>query len=265
MKRFLFSYLLVISLSACIYSQSFDGTYYGVYDDGEIGGDAIIKIECGKILICIENDQYSGQTIKVEKEYELVDFGPFMKLRLAVRDWLFLIWGKGFFISDTKGYYTFFSKAPQTRTTVIDNTWIISSTSYLREGETDYNAARLMCVTGLPWTSGNGYGIGDRLIIDIGGVDLPMLIVNGFVSLNNPKLYFENARLKTMRISSKKTRKSKVVTIGDNASFQKIEIRDIIEIGSPDEQLFLDVIDVYQGNKYNNLCIKTIIPDFSSK
>ena len=265
MKRALLCYLfLMIVFSVCVYAQSFDGSYYGVFDDGHNGGDSILTLKNGVMHISIENDVYSGLKFEMNKEAELINVGPFYILNTNEKKWLFLLWEKGFFISDDNGYYSFFSRKSQTRTMPIDNTWIISSKSFLREGKTEYNAGNLMSSVGLPWASGNGFGIGDRLVIDINGVDLPMLILNGYIALNKPNLYFENSRLKTFRLTSKKNGRSKTVNIADNAIFQKIEIGDILQKNCSDEQIFLDVIAVYPGNKYKDLCIKTIIPDFSS-
>jgi hypothetical protein len=264
MKRILLFELLLFSLPFIIAAQQIGGTYYGLYDDGRLGGDAVILMKDGTLNLIIDRDQYTNSKININKNYLIVDIGPLKELKTDTEDWLLLFWPEGLFLSDRKGYYSFLAQKPHVRTAVIDNNWIISASAFLQENGVYYKPGNMMSVSGLPWASKNGYGIGDRITIEIGRVYLPMLFLNGFISFDNPKLYYENSRLKAMKLTSKKTGKSKQVVLLDEPSFQRVEIRDLLNIKDTDDQILLDIIDVYKGSKYKDLCIKSIIPDFSA-
>ena len=248
-----------------INAQEILGTYYGMYDDNHIAGDAIVIITKSEISIDIASDMYTGNKSSFRGQYQILNIPPFRYLKYGGMQWMLLAWPDGIYIEMKGGYYNFLSVRSDARTTVLEDGWDISSSSYLQENGTDYIAGNLSYMNALPWASAHGYGIGDRINIKLNGRDLPMLIQNGFVSIKNPKLYLENSRLKLFRLTSLKTGRRKEVAIKDEPDFQRVEIRDIAALNNTGEVIFLDVLNVFEGTKYKDLCIQRIIPDFSEK
>jgi hypothetical protein len=263
-KKFMMG-ILICFFVVLTNAQGIAGTYFGMYDDNHIAGCAVVKITKSEISIEIADDMYTSMKSGYREQYKLSTNPPFNYLQYGGMQWIFLSWPNGIYIEMKGGNYSFLSTKAEMRTAVLDVGWDIESISYLKENGTNYMAGNLSYMRALPWASGNGYGIGDKINIKLNGHVIPMLIQNGFVSISNPKLYFENSRLKLFTLTSLKTGKSKKVMIGDNPDFQKVEIGDIASSNGTDEVISLQVLEVYKGSKYTDLCINRIIPDFSEQ
>lgn len=74
---------------------------------------------------------------------------------------------------------------------------------------------------------------------------------------------YQNARVRKMKITDSTSGRSKIVEVFDKPAFQRIDLHDIMDDRSKNGVLSIEILDVYKGNKYKDLCIQTILPDFS--
>lgn len=136
----------------------------------------------------------------------------------------------------------------------------IESSSFLVEGEKKYEAENLLTKDGLPWASGNGYGINDKIIMNIESEgNLELVLYNGFQSSEKANLYFMNSRVKIIKITDIDMNNSKVIWLKDGKEKQIIEVKDIIGEDIRTVRLELEILDVYKGSKYSDLCIQAIL------
>lgn len=145
-----------------------------------------------------------------------------------------------------------------------------SSSSYfyetLKSGTYYYVADNLKKTGGLPWVpKANGYsGVGEY--IDLSGPydeHLKLEFRNGFQNPEHPDYYEKNCRVKKLLVTCSQTGKSKSFELPDTKSRQILDVRSIIP-QEPSEKLNLriEIQSVYKGNKYDDLCIDSIIPNF---
>lgn len=131
----------------------------------------------------------------------------------------------------------------------------------------NYEAYNLGEKNGIPWIPSNQkkkFGIGET--INLKGKWDPHLVLefqNGFQNEKDRTLYWDNARLKSFKISCKESKKEKTMTVKDIMDTQVIDIRDLI----PEEEtesitVVIEVLGVYYGNKYTDLCINYIGSNF---
>jgi hypothetical protein len=81
-------------------------------------------------------------------------------------------------------------------------------------------------------------------------------ILNGYVDFSKQKLYKENSRAKKINIIENQT--GKVIgsfDIDDNIQYQKIALPKKLK------EFTIKVVEIYQGEKYSDLCISSIIFD----
>jgi len=137
------------------------------------------------------------------------------------------------------------------------NNWGYKASSSLKEGNTEYSPNNLSSPNGLPWASANGYGIGDKITIEMGSSpNDALIIINGFVSKDKPDLFEANSRVKQIKLTNLNNGKSKIRTIEDSASPQSIELSDLSP--SRNMRLEIEILSVYPGAKYRDLCIQSI-------
>jgi len=118
------------------------------------------------------------------------------------------------------------------------------------------------------WVEGaSGYGIGEGFVIDNSRVGNwnSLLIINGFISARNPKLYKENGRVKKIRVEGLKSGVSKVLDVLDTPHPQTVDISPL----RGTEEIRVTIADVYPGTKYEDTAIHycitydhTIVPLF---
>lgn len=245
------------------FAQEIVGRYWGIYDDGTIAGDASITIDDTKIIVDVKSDMYTDKAVHSEIPYRHISDTPLEFIEMGKTKWLLLFWPDGIYLSDGSGLYSFLSRKEGLRTEPVDPSWTITASSFSTEKATQYVPGNLIYVTRLPWVSGNGYGIGDKLTIDIGIWPISMLFLNGYVDRDRPYLYYQNSRLRKMKITDSTSGRSKIVEVFDKAAFQRIDLHDIVDDRSKNGVLSIEILDVYKGNKYKDLCIQAILPDFS--
>ena len=131
------------------------------------------------------------------------------------------------------------------------------ATSYLTEGKVTYEPEHLQWKDGLPWASGNGKGIGDVISIREFEKENPgtLRIMNGYQDKAHPDYYEKNSRIKTLKVTNAETGKSMSVTVKDEREPQSFRLGELGAGNAFD----IEVMDVYPGNKYDDLCIQYLV------
>jgi len=116
------------------------------------------------------------------------------------------------------------------------------------------------------WVEGaSGDGIGEGFVIESRHRWKSLLIINGFISARNPKLYKENGRVKKIRVEGVESGVSKVLDVIDTPHPQTVDISFL----PFSEDIRVTIADVYPGTKYEDTAIHfcitydyTIVPLF---
>lgn len=144
--------------------------------------------------------------------------------------------------------------------------WIIRTVTYevssfLSERQAVYGSENLSTIEGLPWASGNGYGINDVITISISRNNFEQLaFYNGFQSVTRSDLYTANSRVRKIRIKNIQTGDSKEVILRDTPEAQNITFNDLNISKSKNITLEITILEVYPGDRFKDLCIQAIIP-----
>ncbi len=142
-----------------------------------------------------------------------------------------------------------------------ENHWEYNSNSFLKESNAVYSAQNLSTLEGLPWASGNGYGIGDIITIKLPVRSTEQLILyNGFQSKEKPYLYEQNSRVKKISITHKELNKKIEYIFNDSLEKQEIDISNFLDNYGTEATLQIQILEVYPGSKYKDLCIQAILP-----
>lgn len=132
-------------------------------------------------------------------------------------------------------------------------------TSYLIEKTKSYPVENLNKIAAdTPWVeNAPGYGIGESFVIENswGKVYTTLLIMNGYISYEKPYLYKQNGRVKQIKVTGVKSRKSKILDVLDTPHPQTVDISFITEA----EDIKVEIADVYEGTKYEDTCIHYMI------
>ena len=133
--------------------------------------------------------------------------------------------------------------------------------NFLTEGKTLYSPYNLASVEGLPWASANGYGINDTIQIKTLSYDnLQLSFYNGFQNKSRPDLYKANSRAKKITIKNLGNGKTTEIILKDTSEMQRISLKDLNLDKNGFVTLKITILEVYQGEKYKDLCIQAIIP-----
>ena len=138
-----------------------------------------------------------------------------------------------------------------------------TASSFLVEGKTVYGAANLSSKDGLPWASANGYGINDTIQIKtIGNESLKLVFYNGFQSDSRPDLFEVNSRVKKIEIKCVENNGIIKIDLKDSREAQIIDLKPLKIALTSYINLEIKILEVYQGEKYKDLCIQAIIPEY---
>ena len=131
------------------------------------------------------------------------------------------------------------------------------ASSYLTEGATTYEPEHLEQKDGLPWASGNGKGIGDVISIKEFEHKNPstLKIINGYQDKNHPDYYEKNSRVKKIKVKNADTKKCKTIVVKDVKEEQVFDLSDL----GKGQNYDIEILDVYEGNKYQDLCIQYMV------
>jgi hypothetical protein len=138
----------------------------------------------------------------------------------------------------------------------------ISASSELKEGDIIYKADNLFSKHDLkPWSEGvPGDGIGQRIRIEFTqsltfGLN-GLFISNGYIDYNRPYLYEYNNRAKRIRISYIGYDEYKDIELEDTPNYQYIHIG----LDYRPNIVWIEILEVYKGSKWNDTCINNIFP-----
>jgi hypothetical protein len=141
------------------------------------------------------------------------------------------------------------------------NNWSYTASSFLKEKNAEYGANNLSSIGGLPWASANGYGIGDKITVNMGSSpNNCIFVINGYVSNDRPDLFTVNSRAKEIKLTNLNNGRSKKMTVEDSNNLQVFGISDLSPIFRLDKntRLEIEILSVYPGTKYKDLCIQSI-------
>jgi hypothetical protein len=140
------------------------------------------------------------------------------------------------------------------------NSEYIEATSYLKEGNKIYSPDCLKETIEECWAEGvDGNGINEILYIKNSNVSTIHFSI-GFVSYYKNYLYTENSRPKKLELSVD-GKYSIVIDLKDTPNFQSIKLPEML---SGKETLRIEILEVYQGTKYNDTCINMILLDMKT-
>ena len=138
----------------------------------------------------------------------------------------------------------------------------VTASSELRERNVTYSANNLINYDMLmPWAEGStSNGIGENIIFkpdwNLVSNGVVFIFSNGFVDYNRGHLYRYNNRLKKIRIYNVGYDEYSDFDFDDTPNIQRIYIDFINKI----KQLRVEILDIYQGERYNDLCINLFLP-----
>lgn len=97
-------------------------------------------------------------------------------------------------------------------------------------------------------------GIGTKLTINLKKSQKKILILGGYVDpTHHPDYYYKNCRPKTIKIKDLDSDYSKTFELKDLPVYQQFDFE------KPLTNIEIEVIDVYKGSKYSDLCISGIL------
>ena len=128
-----------------------------------------------------------------------------------------------------------------------------------KEGKREYRIENLCDMReDTPWVEGvDGWGIGESFVIKTWNdtSDKYILLMNGYISASNPKLYDENGRIKKIMVEGVISGKKKEFTVKDTPHPQTVDISFLPE----QEDVKITILDVYKGTKYEDTAIHFMI------
>ena len=81
-------------------------------------------------------------------------------------------------------------------------------------------------------------------------------ISSGFISFSKPHLYRENARPKKIRLSSNHG-ETRIIDLADTPHFQPLPIDEMLDDNNT-AKITIEILEVYPGTKYKDVCINAI-------
>lgn len=132
------------------------------------------------------------------------------------------------------------------------------ATSQLTENGVQYSIENLGDIEAeRPWVeAAEGPGIGESFVIEgCGSGNMHLLIMNGFLSAAKPYLYFQNGRVKTIKVEGLTSGIAGVCEVLDTPHPQTVDVSFI----QMDEPLRITILDVYPGTKYQDTCLHYLI------
>lgn len=136
---------------------------------------------------------------------------------------------------------------------------IYTASSHLIEddGSTVYDSDNLHHAGNLPWASAYGKGIGDIITINLGKERKTALhFINGYTFAERPDLYAKNSRLRSARVTNRANGRSLVLDVADVGDEQLFDLSSLFDDSGNMNCLDFEVISVYPGSKYDDLCIQ---------
>jgi hypothetical protein len=131
----------------------------------------------------------------------------------------------------------------------------IKTSSFLRENEIEYNGENLEYLfTTYPWVEGKrDAGIGEYIEFDYSQtynekVDT-IVMSNGYFFPNNTDLYYQNNRVKRIKVEEINGNYKQEFEVKDTPNLQTFKLNGFYS------KLRITILDVYYGNNFNDTCI----------
>ena len=106
----------------------------------------------------------------------------------------------------------------------------------------------------IPWVEGaKGYGINETISIEFNEPVYGFSILNGYVDVQNMKLFKENSRVKKLKVEDLTNKLEYVMNFDDKVYF------NYMKLSKPSTSIKLTILDVYKGTKYDDTCISAMI------
>ena len=142
---------------------------------------------------------------------------------------------------------------------ILFNNFTIKTSSFLMEDKIEYIGSNLNYLFSTkPWVEGKSdAGIGEYLELDYSENYFKetdtIVISNGFFSPNNPDLYFQNNRIKRIRIEDMGGDYKQEFNVLDTPNLQTFKLNGFYT------RIRIIILDVYYGYKYNDTCINYLV------
>ena len=246
--------LVIFSISQVGCAESLDGKHYISFPMSSYSfKDSVFRVE--------ELNADTGELDVREYIYteHKVDGVPFIELTcgesseqmlVLYSDSLLFMYNQNEFFPIRRAYSSF-----ETEETIYSPKDHLEVSSYLIEGNTAYLPINLGSVNlEEPWVEGAS-GKGEGEVISLGRLTSRRLwLSNGFVSFEDPSLYFKNGRLKAIRILDRDTGEKWDIELEDTPNPQ------LIDLGPRQRRdLEIQITDVYSGSTYEDTCINFIL------
>lgn len=130
----------------------------------------------------------------------------------------------------------------------------VKASSFLKEKNYNFSPEKITFWGNLNyvWAEGvSGQGIGEKLFLKNKGIK-KLYILPGYVSIKRPDLFNKNSRPKKIKISIKKN--VCYFSLIDKPVFQVLDLNSVI-----DDEIIIEILEVYPGTKYEDTCISSIL------
>jgi hypothetical protein len=129
------------------------------------------------------------------------------------------------------------------------------ASSFLTENRREYRAGNLIKLfTTLPWVEGKeGAGIGEYIEYDLEKPVDTFIMSNGYFSPSNPDLYYQNNRVKRIKIEDLNGNYKQEFEVLDTPNLQMFKLNKFYS------KLRITILDVYNGTTYNDTCINYLV------
>ena len=244
--------IIAIFLSSTIYS--YENIYFGIGDDSF---KSIRFMKGNKVEFL--NDDADGQEPFWNQvyNYSISELSSFYVLNLSKEtkkyDLLILVSYSYLVVYEKNSDIIFYgtSKKGTERFYEISK---IKGSSELEESGKRYAAQNLCTLrSDFPWVeAANGCGIGEYLDFSINASEI--IVFLGYVSIKNPDLYRYNCRPRVVEIEFLKTHEKKIFELEDTPNPQSLQLGQLYN-----DDVRLKILDVYKGDKYDDLCINSIM------
>jgi hypothetical protein len=138
----------------------------------------------------------------------------------------------------------------------------VQASSELQENNIKYSVENCINENELiPWIENSSdNGIGEYITFipkhEIIFSNIPIVISNGFVDYNRNNLYENNNRIKKIRVYNVDQNEYLDFNIEDTPNYQVINVGFENKVNN----IKVEILEVYQGEKYNDLCINLLKP-----
>lgn len=110
----------------------------------------------------------------------------------------------------------------------------------------------------LPWATSKN-PIGMKILISFTEPQKSIVILNGFINPEKRYLYKANRRLKTVKVISREADFCIEKEIEDIVHFEEINFPEYVN------EIEIEILDFYEGEKYRDLCIQAFLPLYNGK